>query len=367
MLTDVIGTSSAGSNLYAASAASVDPRPASVTILSPMRRVVVSLIGLAASAAAVWILIRSVDLGRTAGAIGAAQIGPLLLTLPLVALGIWLRSWRWQRLLPEEGQTVPVRRIAPVVLIGYLGNSVLPARLGEPIRAYVLARRESLSFAAVLGTALLERIVDLTVLAVMAFLAAEIVGAPPWALQVLGIAAVGGLVIIAVLAIFGLEPSLRFVRRLLAPVRAGALDRFLGPLERFAGGIGGRSRRGPLLQASVLSVFIWLVDGSICWLVAQSLGLGFSLAGAVLVIGIGALGTSIPSAPGYVGTYELAMSTMARALGASPEAALGFAIVLHGITLIPVAIAGIVSLIALGSGDLFSLVRAAQIEQQTPR
>jgi glycosyltransferase 2 family protein len=332
-----------------------------------MRRVVVSLVGLAASAAAVVILLRSVDLGLTARAIGAAQIAPLLPTLPLVALGIWLRSWRWQRLLPEEGQSVPVRRIAPVVLIGYLGNSVLPARLGEPIRAYVLARQENLGFAAVFGTALLERIVDLTVLAVMAFLAATLIGAPSWAVQLLGIAALGGLAIIAVLAVFGLEPSLRIAHRLLARVRAGAFDRFLGPFERFASGIGGRSRRRPLLQATALSVFIWLVDGSICWLVAWSLGLGFSLAAAVLVVGIGALGTSIPSAPGYVGTYELAMSTMARAIGAPPEAALGFALVLHGITLIPVAIGGIVSLMAIGSGDLFSLVRAAQVEQEAPR
>src|SRR5438445_3373925 len=156
-----------------------------------MRRVVVSLVGLVASAAAVVILLRSVDLGLTARAIGAAQVAPLLPTLPLVALGIWLRSWRWQRLLPEEGRSVPVRRIVPVVLIGYLGNSVLPARLGEPIRAYVLARQESLSIAAVFGTALLERIVDLTVLAVMAFLAATLIGAPSWAVQLLGIAALG--------------------------------------------------------------------------------------------------------------------------------------------------------------------------------
>jgi uncharacterized protein (TIRG00374 family) len=332
-----------------------------------MRRMVVSLIGLVARAAAILILVRSVDLGLTARAIGAAQIPPLLPTLPLVALGIWLRSWRWQRLLPEVGQSVPVRRIAPVVLIGYLGNSVLPARLGEPIRAYVLARQESLSFAAVFGTALLERIVDLTVLAVMAFVAAMFVGAPPWAVQLLGIAALGGLAIIAVLAAFGLEPTLRFAHGALARVRAGSLDRVLGAFERFAGGIGGRSRRGPLLQASGLSILIWLVDGSICWLVASSFGLGLSLGGAILVVGIGALGTSIPSAPGYVGTYELATSTMARALGAPPEAALGFALVVHGITLIPVAIGGIVSLLAIGNGDLFSLVRAAQVEQGTPR
>jgi glycosyltransferase 2 family protein len=67
---------------------------------------------------------------------------------------------------------VPVRRIVPVLLIGYLGNAVLPARLGEPIRAHLLARREGLSSALVFGTAVLERIIDLATLAIIAFAAA---------------------------------------------------------------------------------------------------------------------------------------------------------------------------------------------------
>ena len=331
-----------------------------------MRRVALSLLGLAASAIAVLVLVRSVDLGLTAQAIGSASILPLVPTVPLVAVGIALRSWRWQRLLPGTGSSVPVRRIVPVVLIGYLGNSVLPARLGEPIRAYVLARQESLSFAAVFGTALLERIVDLTVLALMAFGAAVAVQAPAWAVQLLAIAATGGSIIIAVLVVFGLEPSLRFAHRSLRRLGAGGVDRLLAPFERFAGGIGGRSRRGPLFQATVLSVLIWLVDGTITWLVAGSLGIGFSLAAAVLVVGVGGLGTSIPSAPGYVGTYELAMSTIARALGAAPETALGFALVLHVITLTPVALGGIVSLLTLGNGDLLALARASAVEQERP-
>jgi glycosyltransferase 2 family protein len=328
-----------------------------------MRRLALSLLGLAASAAAIVILLQSVDLAVTLRVIGSAQIGPLLAVFPLVALGIWLRSWRWQRLLPEDGRSLPVRRIAPVVLIGYLGNSVLPARMGEPIRSYVLARREGFSMAAVFGSALLERIVDLSILAVMALAGSLLVGAPAWAIELSGIASAGGLAITGLLAAVGLEPILGWLRTHSERASRPRTEVVLASFDRFAAGIGGPSRRLPLVEAGALSLVIWLVDGSICWLVASSLGLGLSLAACVLVVGIGALGTSIPSAPGYVGTYELATSTVARALGVQADAALGFAVMLHGITLLPVALSGVASLLMLGSGSLLDLASASAAEQ----
>ena len=330
-----------------------------------MRRIALSAAGLTVSIIAIGILVSSVDLGRTAQAIGTVHVAPLIPVIVLVAVGIVLRSWRWQRLLPGAG-SVPVRRIVPVVLIGYLGNSVLPARLGEPIRAYLLARREALRFASVFGSALLERMVDLTVLAMMALAAAVALGAPAWSVQLLALVSLGGLTGIAALAIFGLEPSLRFIHGFVRRW-GGRLDRAFASLESFAGGVGGPSRRRPLLSATGISVLIWLADGSICWLVAASFGMGFSLPAAVLVVGIGGLGTSIPSAPGYIGTYELAMSTMARTLGAPASDALGFALVLHAITLIPVATGGIVSLWAVGGEDLWALAHEAQSEGAGPR
>lgn len=322
-----------------------------------MRRLALTAVGFAASAGALYFVARSVDLGAVAQAIGGAQPGPLVPALALVAVGIGLRSWRWQRLLPGGAERVAVRRIVPVLLVGYLGNSVLPARLGEPIRAYLLARRERLSPAEVFGTAVLERIVDLATLAIMAFIAALALGAPAWVIQLVGIAALGGAAVVVVLAGIGLSPVVSRLHRLLGPRRG---ERVIGPLERFARGIGGaRGRRG-VAEATAISVPIWLTDTAICWLVGQSLAIGLALPAALLVVAVGALGTSIPSAPGYVGTYDLAASSAARAVGVTAAPALGLAVVLHAVTLIPIAAAGAISLLLIGSGGLSDLARAAE-------
>lgn len=323
-----------------------------------MRRIALTIIGLLISLVAIYLVLRSVDVRQTLDTLARAQAVPVLAALPLIAAGIALRSVRWQRLLARDA-FVPVLRIVPVLLIGYLGNAVLPARLGEPIRAYVLARREGLSSAQVFGTALLERIVDLATLAVMAFVVALTLHVPAWVVQLMGIAALGGGGVVIFLAWVGLEPPVAALRRVIGG-DTGLRKGLVAALERFARGMGGQAQRLPIGQAVALSVPIWLIDGTICWLVAQSLGLGLALSAALLVTGVGALGTSVPSAPGYIGTYELAVSATARGLGVSPEGALGLALLLHATTLLPIALGGAVSMLTLGDGNLLALARAAE-------
>lgn len=324
------------------------------------RRLAVGLLGPLISAGAIVIVLQSVDIGQTAEALGHTSLLVLAPGLGLVAAGIALRAFRWQRLLvPAANRRVPVRRITPIVLIGYLANAVLPARLGEPIRAYLLARREDLNAFEVLGTALLERILDVAVLAVMAFVAALAVGAPPWVVQLTGVAAAGGLLIIGALTLVGLGPVLRFLDRIADHAGFTVVRKILTRLDQVAQGLGGRSQRLPVAEAAGLTVVIWLVDASICWLAARSLGSDISIAAALLIIGVGALGTSIPSAPGSIGTFELAASAAAQAVGLVAPAALSLAIVVHATTLVPVALAGAAAMLGLGLGSLSDLARAA--------
>lgn len=331
------------------------------------RRLAVGLLGPLISAGAIVIVLQTVDIGQTAEALADTNLAVLAPCLALIAAGIALRAMRWQRLLvPAANRALPVRRIAPVVLIGYLANAVLPARLGEPIRAYLLARREGLNAFEVFGTALLERILDVAVLAVMAFLASLAVGAPPWVVQLTGIAAAGAFLVIGALTLGGLGPVLRFLHRLADHGRFAAARMILTRLDQVAQGFGGRSQRLPVAQAAGLTVVIWLVDATVCWLAARSLGSDMSLAAALLVIGVGALGTSIPSAPGAIGTFELAASAAARAVGLAPPAALSLAIVVHATTLLPVALAGAAAMLAMGLGSLSDLARAAT-ESPEPR
>jgi len=113
------------------------------------------------SVVAIWVVLRSVDLGSCATVLSHANPIPLAGCLAVIATQIVLRSIRWRLLLPSPpgGGRTRVARIVPVLLVGYLGNAVLPARLGEPIRAYLVARREDLDAAEAFGSVVLERVV----------------------------------------------------------------------------------------------------------------------------------------------------------------------------------------------------------------
>ena len=100
--------------------------------------------------------------------------------------------------------------------------------------------------------------------------------------------------------------------------------------------------------AALLSLGAWLCDAAMIWFVARSLQIFLDPAEALLISTITVLSTAIPSAPGYVGTYELAAVAIAGALGIPSGPALAMAVLAHLLGTVPSAIGGVISLVALG-------------------
>ena len=117
----------------------------------------------------------------------------------------------------------------------------------------------------------------------------------------------------------------------------------------FAQGVDrGRSPRR-LLAVAALSCLCWGLDALVFWLVAQAIGVQLSVPAAVLIAGMTVLVTAIPAAPGYVGTYELAATTTAAALGVPGPEALAVAVLAHILTTVPLALAGVLALAISGA------------------
>jgi glycosyltransferase 2 family protein len=322
-----------------------------------MRRHLVTLAGLVISAAALYLVVQTIDLGEAVGIVTRAAPLPLVGIVGVVAVQVALRSFRWSLLLPirPEGRPIPARRLAPPLLVGYLGNTVLPARLGEAMRAVIVARREPVGVTEAVGSVLVERFIDVVALAAVAFGAALLVGAPDWATRLLGVAAGVGIIGLVILLTTGLGPVIRLADRLGLAGR----ERLRGVVVRFADTVGGPSRRPVLAAAAGISLVSWLVDAGAFWLAAQAVGVELSYAAAILVAGVTVLGTAIPSAPGYVGTFELAAAGIAGALGVPPTPALAMAVVAHLATSIPYAAGGAVSLALMGA-SLGEVAHAAE-------
>lgn len=315
-------------------------------------RIAIALVGLGVSALAIWLAIRGVDLGRTAQVLGQVSPGPLGIVAVALVVQLLVRSARWSRLLPAgQRGSVPARRLVPVVLVGYLGNAVLPARLGDPVRALLVGRREAIPASGALGSVVLERAIDTLTLALLVFPAAALSGAPDWLIRAAALAAaLAGTVLIAA--------QTRLPGRMIGRLRQGARGPrampWLDRVDHFAAAMDSAGRRRAVLSAVGLSLLAWLLDGTIYWAVANSLGIELPPAGAMLVSAITVLGTAIPSAPGYVGTFELAAATIAGGLGVASAAALAFAILVHALTVLPLALGGVVALAWMGArfGDL---------------
>ena len=235
-----------------------------------------------------------------------------------------------------------------MLLVGYIGNAVLPARFGEPIRAYLVARREDLDAAEAFGSVVLERVVDTATLAVVAFAAAVVVKAPDWIVQATAVAALAGIAFTGALVVIGPGPLVRLTRGLVAHLPGAArAEPVLGRLDDFARGIERPCCSGAVVVAAIVSAACWMLDATTFWLVARSIGAPVDPAAALLIAAVTVLGTALPSAPGYVGTFELAAATTAQALGVSAAPALALAVLAHAMAVLPTAGAGAVSLIAM--------------------
>lgn len=300
-----------------------------------MRRVLIAVAGVAFSITAVLLLALTVDLARTIRVLGNVESLPLATTLIIVAVQVVVRAARWRILLPARtaGARPRLRRVVPVLLVGYLGNSLLPARMGELIRANLVSVRERIPGAVALGSVVLERIIDLSTLAALAFLAAQFAGAPGWIVRGTALAGLVGVGVLAALVAGGLDA----VARIIPPGRLRDMA------SAFAASAGGQPA-GTLAAAVGLSCVAWGLDAATFFLVGRSLSLDVSYETALLIGAVTVLGTAIPSAPGYIGTFELAAVASGTALGLGSDHALALAILAHAVTVLPVAAAGGVAL-----------------------
>jgi glycosyltransferase 2 family protein len=305
----------------------------------------VQLFGLGLSVLAVVILLGAVDVGETASVLVTADPRFIVLAATLVVVQLLVVTARWWLLLAGiSGGPVPYQRLVGPVLIGYLGNFALPSRLGEVVRAILVSRREHRPMTEVFGSVVLERLIDASVLAWVALITAAVLDAPAWIFNVAAIAAIVAAVALVILA----TPAAQALARRLGRARAGMLRTFGAAIGGFVYGARVRDRARAVALAVVLSAVSWLIEGTVYWLAARSLGLEVSLAVAFLVAAVTVLATAVPSAPAYVGTFELAVTAVATAFGVPAPDALAWALLAHAVTVAPLAIGGIIALLVSG-------------------
>lgn len=316
-----------------------------------MRRHLRTIVVLLLALALVAVVLYNVDLRGVAREIVHAHPGWLILSVLTVVVSLALRAWRWQYLLEPLGRP-SFWNAFRATAVGFAASAILPARAGEVIRPYFLARRERMSATGAFATIIIERVLDM--LAVLALLAIYVFFLSPpvpaehavafeaieWAA---GTAAITAMIALGVLFVLAGNPArlaemLSRLERVLPSKLAGALAKVA---EKFATGLAVIRRPSRLLVALALSIPLWLSIAAGIWAVAVAFRLAIPFAGSFLIMALLVVGVAVPT-PGAVGGFHWAFKVGATTyFGASDDAAVGAAIVLHAATIGPSLLLGL--------------------------
>ncbi len=312
-----------------------------------------AVLGIAISVAAGALALRSTDPERVGAVLAGAILPWVAVMVGWNVLDVVLRGRRWQRLLAPVA-AVPYQATLGYLLVGYLANNLLPARLGELVRSHLLGDREGVSRTTVFGTVIVERVIDTTTVVA--------IGAGSVALLsvrgVFGDSVRLGLVLVGLL-VAGLAVALAAHRLPGLRTILDGLDRWprLHDLVvRLRTGLAVAGRPRTLAEAAALTVAAWAASVLAFAAAGAAVGGPLSLSQAGFVAATVALATAVPSGPAYLGTFELAATTAGVAVGLPAERAFALGLLVH---------AGIVAVTS--TGGAVALAAAWRTKRGTER
>lgn len=271
----------------------------------------------------------------------------VLLAVPVIFLSHLLRAIRW-RYLMEPIKRVDVGSLFSALLIGYMANILMPAHLGELLRAYVLGKKRAVSASSTFATIVVERIIDVFALLLLMAFAILVYPFPDW-INKAGYAMLAGTVILFVFLIL-LKKYFAFFERFLnfffRPLPKGLQEKLGRGIRSFVVGIVPLRSGWVYLVVAVLSVVIWACYGFIIQLVLHAFDFvsvyHLPWSTSLIVLVVTTIGIVVPSSPGYVGTYHWLCQISLAMFGVPAGPALSFAILTHGVSFLPVLIVGLI-------------------------
>jgi glycosyltransferase 2 family protein len=307
----------------------------------PKPRVLLMWGGIVVSLLFIYLTFRGTDFGALGAALRRSNYWLLVPALLVLAVAIVLRALRWRLLISPEHRP-STSAVTSALLVGYLFNSILPARAGEAIRVVFLRQRAGTPKFVALGTVIAERAIDVLTLLVLLFVAAPFVPSTDWLPRVLALGVVVFVVtagVFTAFAFYGERPA-RFVLRplgMLPRMSRGRIELAAANLMR---GLSAFRSPAVALPAFVLTAASWLLIAFASWICMRGFDLRLGFSAAVLVVVAINLAMILPSGPAGIGVFEAAVVTALHPFDVDRAHALSYALVLHGLNVVPFIVAG---------------------------
>lgn len=340
-----------------------------------------AILGITISAVLLYVTFSRMELAEVWQQLRDVNVPLFILATAIITGVFWIRAWRWKGIL-EPIADVPFRERFAAVNIGFMGNNLLPARIGEFLRAYTLARVSRVPVVGGLASLVVERVFDGIFVILLLFVAMlspqfpalagvqEItVPGTEYSFTIIGLARSLGLVVaVIVLFLFALvlapKPAVRVAEFCVSWLPVSFRRPIVDALEAFLAGAGVLRNPMLILRTTVWSAALWLWNALGFWVALYAFGIEVPYAAAVFFASTIALAASIPAAPGFIGTWHLmAVFVLSDMWGVSVASAGAFAAGFHLAGFIPVTLMGLWFAWRLG----LSLAEAARSEEVVER
>ena len=325
------------------------------------RRTIV--LGLLVSAGFLYLAFRNVPLADLAAALGRLHVGWLLVTVVISLLIMVFRTWRWQiELRPLE--RIPFGRLWVVTAVAYLAINLIPARLGEVVRPWLLSRRSSVSFSNVVGNLVVEKTMDavVTLLYILVGLV-TIENLPEWVRTGARVPAVGAAVLVVLVLLLYWRGE-AFVDR---TVLRFLPERFGEGVKRVTGAIvaGMRVLPNPRLVLAVflVSLVLWFLPILSSYVMTRAFAFDVPFGAAVVVFIFIGFGTALPNVPGMIGPYQYACILALGLFGVPQADALAYGLVLNAVQFFTLVAQGLIAM-PLAGVSVADLAAAARTKDE---
>lgn len=290
------------------------------------------MLGFLLSGAFLFLALRGIDPALTWQQLRSVNPALLGLAILIGASSNLVRAVRWRVLLGYSTR-LRFRHVFSSMMIGYMANNVVPARMGEVARVYMLERRAGISKSFSAATIVLERIID-------ALLLLSIAGAISFFLPLTDLMRTSGVIaavtfaaagILLLLLAFKGKSTARQIARMVSAVSESLGARSQQIMERFVDGLAVLRSIKQALLVLLLTIAVWTLEALAVSAVIEALNLSLPWVAAVFLLVILSLSFIIPAAPGGVGTYEFFVVAAMVPFGVDNSKAIGLALVLHAI------------------------------------
>ena len=357
------------------------------------KKKIIFIVGILISIICSWLFARKIEWSQLSVALKDAKYIYTIPTLILIFVSHYLRAVRWSALIAPI-KKVSVLNLFSATMIGFMANSVLPARIGEIIRPVMVAKKEKVKVTASFATVVMERIFDMLGIIVFAsllffFLPADTL--QDKSVSMINHAEASTEVVRAeyvnekpgvplsvvneeseaeasntikqlkkwsiVMAFFGILAITSLFLLSLYPKKAGAVfekllflfpyhlkDKLVNLLHSFISGLQVFDHKTKLLWIGVLSLIIWFFNATPIYMLCYAFDIKLSFAGACFVMVCLCLAIALPQAPGFIGVFQIAVQKTLIIFGVGLSSAQSFAIILWALSVIPVTIVGLLFL-----------------------